>query len=55
MQTIYLQKYYGSYKFNLYCSIYTDIDFFLLFNKKKPNKEELIDLEKKLLKIKKSI
>ena len=33
--------------FNLYASRFTDIDFFLMLKKRKPSKEELIDLEKK--------
>ena len=32
--------------FNLYGSRFTDIDFFLMSKKRKPSKEELIDLEK---------
>lgn len=33
--------------FNLYASRFTDLDFFILRNKRKPNTIELIDLEKK--------
>ena len=33
--------------FNLYASRFTDIDFFILKNKRKPNTIELINLEKK--------